>query len=121
MKRDMDLVRQLLLRIEEEGTPAVPNVPALDGYSEEVVIHHVKLLAQAGLVTAIDASSFDGPDYLQIEMTWQGHDFLASVRDPDIWRRTKEGAGKVGSWSIGTIAEVAKAVALAKMKELGLG
>jgi hypothetical protein len=121
MKRDMDLVRDLLLKIEEEGTPALGGVPELEGHSSDAVLYHIKLLIQAGLLTAIDAGSFDGPNYLQLEMTWHGHEFLASVRDPEIWRRTKEGAGKVGSWSIGTIAEVAKAVALAKMEDLGFG
>lgn len=121
MKRNMDLIRELLLHIEDHGNPELRDVPELEGHSLNVVLYHIKLLIQAGLVTAIDAGTFDGPDYMQIEMTWQGHEFLSSVRDPEIWRRTKEGAGKVGSWSLGMLAELAKAVALAKMKEIGLG
>ncbi len=121
MKRDMDLVRQLLLQIEQNGSPALSNVPSMEGFDNDDVVHHVTLLRQAGLVKAIDASSFDGVDYLQIEMTWQGHEFLDDVRDPEIWKKTKEGAGKVGSLSLGVLADIAKAAVAAKMKDLGFG
>lgn len=119
MKRDMDLVRLLLLRIEQEGSPALRNVPEVEGFDEATVAHHISLMLQAGLVTAIDASSFDGLAYLEIKMTWHGHEFLETIRDPEIWQSTKAGAAKVGSWSIGIIAELAKAAVVAKAQSLG--
>ena len=121
MKRNMDLVRLLLLRIEEESTSALRNVPEMDGFDAETVVHHVALMIQAGLLIAIDASTMQERDYLQIELTWQGHEFLETVRDPEVWTKTKEGAAKVGSWSIGVLAEIGKAVVTAKLKGLGFG
>lgn len=55
-------------------------------------------------------------------LTWEGHEFLDTVRSPEVWRRTKEAAGKVGGVSITILAEIARATAKAMIKEhLGLG
>lgn len=53
-------------------------------------------------------------------LTWQGHEFVDEVRDPEIWRKTKEGAEKVGSWSIKLLGELAAGFVRAKAAELGL-
>lgn len=29
----------------------------------------------------------DGPDWLDLQLTWQGHDFLNTLRDPTVWER----------------------------------
>jgi hypothetical protein len=46
---------------------------------------------------------------------------LESVRNPETWQKTKEGAHKIGSWSVSLLSDMAKAYAkyLAKEK-LGL-
>jgi hypothetical protein len=116
----MDLVREILMAIEMEGAPSLASVPDLPGHSDATVTHHVALLLEAGLVTAIDASSMDGRDFIEIGLTWHGHEFLESVRDPEVWRKTKAGAAKVGSFSIGLLADLAKAAITAKAQSLGL-
>lgn len=120
MKRNMDLVRSILLKVEESGNPKLRSVPAVDGSTQLEVVYHVDLLTQAGLVEATDASSNAGRAFIEIGLTWQGHEFLENVRDPEIWRKTKAGATKVGSLSIGVLVDVAKAVVAAKLKSLGL-
>lgn len=120
MKRDTDLVRAILLKIEEEGNPELRQVPVVEGYDEGLVTSHVALLMDAGLVSAIDASTLDSEDYIEIALTWAGHEFLDNVRDPEIWRTTKSGAAKLGSYSIGLLADLAKAALTAKAKSLGL-
>jgi Hypothetical protein (DUF2513) len=40
--------------------------------------------------------------------TWRGHDFIDSVRDPEIWRKTKEGAQAAGGFTIELLRELAK-------------
>ena len=54
-------------------------------------------------------------------LTWEGREFLDSVRNPETWAKTKEGAHKIGTWSISLLSDMAKAYAkhLAKEK-LGL-
>lgn len=119
MKRDMDLVRQILLAIERDGTPELRRAPDVEGYSPQQVTHHIALLSQAGLISAIDASSTSGKAYIQIGLTWDGHEFLDDIRDPEIWRQTKAGAAKVGSFSFGLFADLAKAAVVAKAQSLG--
>lgn len=85
MKRDMELVRKILLAIEKEGEAA-----EVDGYEEEIIQSHVGLLRQAGLVNAIDASSFDGEAYIVRGLTWEGHDFIESARNETVWRKAMQ-------------------------------
>lgn len=120
MKRDMDLVRSLLLAIETDGKPTLSKVPTFEGFDHKTVAEHVRLLIEAGWLTAIDASSFGGTNYFDLGLTWDGHDFLDKVRDSEIWGQTKAGAKKVGSWSIALLGELAVGYAKAKMASLGL-
>jgi hypothetical protein len=120
MKRDMDLVRQLLLDIEaaEEDAPSMADLigSPLDEVEIDVrekYAYHLKMLVeQAGLVTGIDASSMSGGDWLNLQLTWQGHDFLANTKDSHVWKKTKAGIEKIGgaSWEIvvGVAKEYAK-------------
>jgi len=41
-------------------------------------------------------------------LTWHGHEFLDAIRDPEIWRRTKEGANKAGGFTVSLLADLAK-------------
>src|SRR5262245_18205985 len=107
MKRNMELVREILLRIERDGRPELSQVPSIDGHDEGTVTSHVALLMDAGLISAIDASTMDSEDYIQLGLTWSGHECRDNVRDPAIWRKTKAGAANVGSLSLGVMAELA--------------
>ena len=49
MKRDMDLVRRIMLAIEDDRAPADLDFTEL-GHTKEAVTYHVKLLVEAGLV-----------------------------------------------------------------------
>ena len=45
MKRDMDLIRSILLNVESEGKLGLP-----DGYSNEEIADHAQQLVEEGLV-----------------------------------------------------------------------
>jgi len=95
MKRDMDLVRKILLLMEASSQNQVPNI---EGYSSNEVGHHVYLMMQAGLIDGADITSMDD-DYriaIPTELTWQGHDFLDACRNENIWNRAKESLRLVG-------------------------
>ena len=56
MKRDLDLIRQILLDIEAEGEdssrrPGFANI-ADNGYDPESIQYHVQLMHDAGLIVA---------------------------------------------------------------------
>jgi hypothetical protein len=89
MPRDMDLIRQLMLRFET-GDVSVP-----DGHTKEEVAYHVKQLIDAGF---LDGETIMAPspgkrlprEYFVRDITWKGHDFIKAVREDTLWNRTKE-------------------------------
>ncbi len=114
MKREMDLVRELLLRIESLQLAAGSAVVlyatteplAHEGDDPASIAYHMGLLINAGLV---EPTSLQGADTFGIRgLTWSGHDLLDSIRDPAIWRETKEGITKAGGFSFDLIKDLAK-------------
>lgn len=122
MKRDMDLVRQLLLEMEghDDYEVSVTEVGLL-GTDRPRIIGHLKLLADGGYVEMTRTNTPSGrPLTTGWRLTWQGHEFLDQVRDPEIWRQTKAAAGKVGSWSMTVLASLAAGFIKAKAASMGL-
>ena len=121
MKRDMDLIRELLLKIADADKPIafskmVPGRKERDK-DYEIAAYHMQMLIEAGLVRAIDASTNDGKEWLNLELTWHGHDFLESIRDPTVWENTKDGAKKLGGVSLDVLVSLAKAYLKAEAKK----
>lgn len=86
MKRDMELVRKILLFIENENTDYF-DTPKIDGYTSEEVSYHIKLLHEEGMVEAEDCSDDDGLNWMVSMMTMSGHDFLDASRNVTIWNQ----------------------------------
>jgi len=98
VKRDMDLVRDILLRIEEndfEGPDWRIN-SQFEGYSESEVMYHIGLLYKAGYIEAADGSAASGEFYEPTGMTWEGHDFLDAARNQTVWNSAKAAAAQYG-------------------------
>jgi Hypothetical protein (DUF2513) len=90
MKRDMDLCREILRRLEENPDPRRPVEIEIEGRSRQEIVYQIHLLWQAGLIEAIDASTISAMNYRPQRLTWAGHEFLDAARDDTIWRRGKE-------------------------------
>ena len=116
MKRNMDLIREILLNIEEQP-PGEPirtlNLPS--EWSSGEVIGHLRLIEQAGL---IDGNlKFRGDQAMMAihGLSNEGHDLIDSIRSETVWAETKERVSKVG----GTVAlDVVKLVAGAVASKL---
>ena len=91
MKRDMELVRKILFAMEASPAGFAPTPLIIDGYSEDVVGHHIYLMAQGDLVAADDVTAFqdDSPIALPVTITWHGHEFLDVVRNEKVWSKVK--------------------------------
>jgi hypothetical protein len=116
MKRDMDLIRLILLNLEDEGDID------LTQYSDTQLNYHYRLLIQANLAEGnitLYAGSDGGPDISADVwlLTWEGHDFLDAIRSETIWRKVKERISPIGSVAFSVVKNLATAVAL---KELGI-
>jgi hypothetical protein len=89
MQRDMDLIRELLLRFEK-GDQTVP-----PGRSQEVVAYHVEQMNDSGLIKALIRRKIDRghrlPHYYFVQdITPAGHDFIAQVRNDSFWLKLKK-------------------------------
>lgn len=92
MKRNPDLIREILFYIEqnyEAGEKWITSVE-IEGYPDEVIAEHIVLAYQDGLIQAIkDVSSFSGMEYWPGNLTSSGYDFLDKIRNDSIWNKTK--------------------------------
>jgi hypothetical protein len=41
-------------------------------------------------------------------LSWAGHDFLESVRNPDVWNKTRKVTTAVGGMTVQLLADLAK-------------
>jgi hypothetical protein len=103
MKRDMDLIRLLLMR--SSGYDVAKD---LEPYSDQERAFHVALLKDAGYVDAVirtDAKGFPNGSVV-IRLTWQGYEFLQAMTDSKIWKSAKEHILKPGvSWTTSLLLE----------------
>ena len=105
MKRDMDLCREILRRVEKHDRAHEPFLLKIDGRSREEVSYHVKNLGQADLLEIYRPPQ--GTDHLPIALTWAGCEFMEATRDDNRWTDYKAKARK----ATGSIAfEVLKSV-----------
>lgn len=117
MRRDMDLIRTILFKIEEaENNPYEPFHVFVDGVEDEKVSYHVWLLADAGLILAEDMTTCSGYSIDAKCLTWKGHEFLQSIRDDTVWNKAKEKVLKpAASWSFALLSEWLKMEASHKL------
>ncbi|NMY92821.1 DUF2513 domain-containing protein [Pseudomonas oryzihabitans] len=118
MRRDMDLIRSIMLKLEawEKSPDAIfvvqdiENDFPIDGYTRDEIVYHYKLIADNGWVDTA------GPmrHYRVITfraLTTAGHDFVDSVRDEEVWVMTRDGAKKAGAFTLELLGQLAKGFA----------
>ncbi|OZC04016.1 DUF2513 domain-containing protein [Rubricoccus marinus] len=103
MRRDLDLIREILFAVEANG-PGV-QLDSLGFHrdrDDDLTIaasgYHVDLMLDAGFVVGQTFGS-NGTAYLDwyvARLTHDGADYLDSVRSPEVYRQTKKGLAKVG-------------------------
>ena len=97
MKRDMDLVRKILLELEDTPYGLGGFDLELEGYSPDQISYHVMLLNEAELIEANDLSTFGGPKWTPKRLTWAGHEFIEASRDESRWEKAKNIMKEKGS------------------------
>nr|WP_234936981.1 DUF2513 domain-containing protein [Pseudomonas savastanoi] len=68
----------------------------IDDRPSEEVSYHVRLLDEACLLAALNTGGMDRFLWQPQRLTYKGHEFLDTIRDGEVWRRTKAGAEKAG-------------------------
>lgn len=108
MKRDMDLVRAILLAVEKHERGFAPGGLQIERYTAEQVAYHAYIMDEAGLVVAADTTHMGsaGPEAAIVRLTWAGHDFLDAARPQDRWEKAKALVAKVGGASFQILVSV---------------
>lgn len=115
MKRDMELVRQILLQVEQaENDPNEWIDLSFEQWPHEVVSYHTKLLIDAGLLEGQDLSDLSGSDWRPKSLTWEGQEFLDAARNETVWNKAM---ASLKEKSMTVPFEVLKAVVIQKCRE----
>jgi len=102
MQRDFELIRKLLFFFDQKEGPehvAVPDVGP--GFTESQIKYHCVLLYQAGFLNCESVRSTSSGDrviyVLPFDLTWEGHEFLAKIRNDNVWHKIKDTVTSKGS------------------------
>ncbi len=119
MKRDMELVREILLwmEIQPEGHNVNWDIK-IDGYSDEQIAYHIYLMSQAGLIYAQESTFLEShsPQAIPISITWEGHEFIGAAKDRHLWDAAKSKViGPAGTVAFTVLLEWLKVQALKKL------
>lgn len=109
MKRDMELIRKLVLAIEAAPTGYAPDDLQLEGYTHEQIGYHAHLMTDAGLARGIDTTHMGSgsPQAMLTSLTWAGHEFAEAARDETRWKN-----------AMGIVQEKGGAVTLSVLTQL---
>jgi len=98
MKRDWDLVREILLKLEAcESARGQLQPGEFAGRDEELVSYHVRILMEAGLIEGECSKATGRPLHCTAHsLTWEGHELLDRVRSHAAWNKIKGVAREKG-------------------------
>ena len=120
MKRDWDLIRDILTEVEQldndkrfQFSYEVKQNSTLEAKRRR---DHAALLWKAGFIEGEDTGTMlFGPSLQAPELTWNGHDLLDTIRSKPIWEKIKAKATetgieltfdtvkKLGAWALGQL------------------
>lgn len=103
MRRDMELVRKLLIdtadNVSEYNLIIIPDNQGQVEQAErdKLLKYHLEIMRQNHLL------DFEAHDYLDgscsiinVQLTWAGQDYLSNIEDDTIWNKTKNVAQEKG-------------------------
>lgn len=143
MKRDMGLVREILLKIEQapglsaeevdEVTFEETHEPMLADLLKDPnsaaerarVGYHVRMLVEEDFLKGDDGASLVSEDWYNLRLSWHGHEFLDTLRDDTVWEKTQSVAKQAGVVSAKAFLDIGKTVAASLiagiLKQHGIG
>ena len=112
MKRDLDLIRDILLQIESDNKYDgarefyynIPEEMGLTGCTREEFVYHCTLLIEASY---IDGAATIGMVVVR-RLTSRGHDFLDNILDAGVWKQVNFRLGSLPGVALSIVAELAK-------------
>ena len=110
MKLDFDIVRELLIEIENNTElNSFISIP-VDDYPENKLYALIKLDEAKLINSKILYASNKLYSITVSSLTWNGHNFLNNIREPNIWNKTKGIASKIGAKSFDAFIQISSNV-----------
>jgi hypothetical protein len=91
MKRNWDLIRMILLRIQDLESSEELTLDDFKKEEQEEIYYQIKLLNDAGFIEMRDRNTLTSRDFLitATALTWQGNEFIDSIKSDSLWMKTK--------------------------------
>ncbi len=98
MKRDLNLIRGILVDVENYHSGQPIMLFEFDGKEQGEIAEHVQLLLDAEYIEAeVIRGNMGLPmAYVVLRMTWAGHEFLAKAKNDTIWKKVMAQAEEKG-------------------------
>lgn len=121
MKLNIDCMRAILLEVENvsygKSLPFQSLVSELPNYSTDDISYSVLKLKEAEYIKASTLNADNTTMIIAInDITYNGHQFLESIRDNNVWKKTKAIASKIGATSVSAITQIASSVVASIIK-----
>ena len=87
MELKIELIRTILLEVEQHPKPTKPIAIEAPGHAPEQIAYHIRLLHEAGYVDAVDLSTMEELSWLVKSLTWKGHELLRATRSETVWQQ----------------------------------
>ena len=111
MKINNDCIRDLLLYLEENldyNKEINLNNINLGNYSQNDLLYTAEKLSEANFLNTVIKWNTTSTHIIVVKsITYNGHEFLDTIRDETVWKETKSILSKVSSSSISFISNIA--------------
>lgn len=109
MKCDRNLVRKMLLEIENQESGYAPGNIVIEDYNQEQIRYHAYIMTQGGLIESISCTNLNSnsPQAIPKNLTWAGHEFIATARNDTLWKKAMNMVNeKGGSITISALSQL---------------
>lgn len=117
MKRDLDLIREIMLVLEDKieygkifQSAHLIEVIQDKTLSAEKLAYHVGLLVENDFIKAKEYKYQSGEptDYLINTITSQGQDFIDTIRQDRTWNKIKDKSSNIGGFTLSLLVDIGK-------------
>ena len=115
MKRDLDLIREIMLVLEDKmeygknfQSTHLIEVMQDKTLSVEKLAYHLGLLVESDFLKAKEYKYLSGEptNYLINTITSQGQDFIDTIREDTTWNKIKEKASSIGGFTLPLLVDI---------------
>lgn len=127
MERNLDLIRHLMLEIEEKETPGEYTLrylpEAIKGFEkkygsdyEQVRNKHLYMLIEAKFIEGkYFKDNANNYTVIPIRITWEGHNYIDSIKNNDVWSEVKSKLKTIGGFTLPIVQQVAASILTNKL------